>query len=191
MIALLAVRAVLSRIPAWAWCVLAGLAVVGGSYHMGRSHERKLADAEMVEYKNKQVIQTVKIVKGETQAVIKTEIEYRDKIKKIYIQGAEIEKHITDYVQPVDDVRFAVNAGFLRDIDAAWAGVPVGPAVDSDREPSGIPISAIAAVEAGNATSCLAWREQALGWREFYHDQQVVINGAAGAWYQPTQGEVR
>lgn len=70
----------------------------------------------------------------------------------------------------------------MRVLDAAWSGDPVGPASDSGREPAGVPLAAIAAIEAGNATSCRAWREQALGWRNFYAGQQVAINGKAGAW---------
>ena len=69
-----------------------------------------------------------------------------------------------------------------RVLDAAWSGDPAGPASDSDREPADVPLDAIAAAEVGNATSCRAWREQALGWREFYAGQQVAINGKAGAW---------
>lgn len=177
------VGAALARIPAWLVWVLAGLLVVGGAYHLGRTHEAKIAAAAMTAYKNAQVAQTVKIVKGETEVITKTEIVYRDRIQKIYLQGEQIEKIIPDYVQPADDVRFAVNAGFLRVIDAAWAGQPPGPTEDSDREPAGIPLSEIAAVEVGNATSCRVWREQVIGWRSFYAEQQRVINGAPGAWY--------
>ena len=195
-IALLAARAALAKaggflasLPVWVYYVLGALLVMGTTYHMGRSHERKIADAQMADYKAKQVAQVVTIVKKEVQVVTEVQIEYRDRIQKVYVRGAEIEKHITDYVQPADDARFAVNAGFLRNIDAAWAGAAVGPAVDSDREPAGIPISAIAAVEARNITSCRVWREQALGWRDFYARQQVAINGKAGDWFKNSGAE--
>jgi hypothetical protein len=181
----LTARAAGLAIPSWApWAAgaLAAIAIAGSFYGLGRVHEARIGADELASYKEKAGIQTVRIVKGETQVVIKTEIEYRDRIQKIYVQGAEIEKHITDYVQPVDDARFDVNVGFLRNIDAAWSGVPVGPAADSDREPAGIPLSEIASVETGNATSCRVWRQQALGWRTFYADQQVAINGRAGEW---------
>lgn len=189
MIALLAARAALARIPPWAYYVLGVLLVLGGTYHMGRSHERKLANAEMADYKAKQVAQVVVVTKKEVQVVIKTEIEYRDRIQKIYVEGKKIEQAIPDYVQPADDARFAVNAGFLRIVDSSWAGAAPGPSSSADREPSGIPLSAIAAVEAGNITSCRAWREQALGWRDFYARQQVAINGKAGDWYHPPTPE--
>lgn len=172
-------------LPTWAPWVAGALAVcvlVAGSYGMGRVHEARIGAAALASYKENAAIQTVKIVQAEARVVIKTEIEYRDRIQKIYIQGVEIEKHITDYVKPADDAHFGVNVGFLRNIDAAWAGVPIGPAAESDREPAGIPLSEVAAVEAGNATSCRVWREQSIGWRQFYARQQVVINGKAGLW---------
>jgi hypothetical protein len=171
--------------PSWgAWAVgaLAVLALAGGSYGLGRVHEARLGAAALVKYKEQAQIQTIKIVKGETQVVIKTEIEYRDRIQKIYVQGNQNENRIPDFVGPVDDDRFAVNTGFVRILAASWAGSAAGPSVDSDREPAGVSLSDVAAVEVGNATSCLAWREQAIGWRSFYADQQVAINGKAGEW---------
>lgn len=178
------ISAVLSRIPPWAlWLLVAMLA--GGIYSLGRIHEARRGAAELAEYKEKASIQTVRIERLAGEVVVKTEIVYRDRIVKIKEQGAKIEKVIPDYVQPADDARFAVNVGFLRVIDGAWAGEIAGPSEDSDREPSAIPISEIAAVEVANATSCRAWREKALGLRSFYAGQQTVINGRAGDWYQP------
>ena len=127
--------------------------------------------------------QTVTIIQKQLEVVTKTEIEYRDRVKKIYIQGASIESEIPKYVRPDDDQRFAVNAGFVRILDGAWAGRIDGPAGVTDQQPAGVPISHIAAVEAGNITSCRAWREKVIGWRAFYSRQQVAINGAAGVWY--------
>ena len=78
--------------------------------------------------------------------------------------------------------RLDCNAGFLPNIDAAWAGNAVGPAADSDRALAGVPLSEVAAVEVGNVSSCRAWRKQALGWRAFYAGQQVAINEKSGEW---------
>lgn len=168
-------RAVSAVIPAWLpWLV--GALLLVGAYGLGRIHEaRHTAKAEIKE--------VIKIVKGETQVVTKIQTVYQDRIKKIYVQGAQIEVDIPKYIRPVDDTRFAVNAGFVRVLDAAYEGAVAGPAADSDREPSGLALSEIAEVEAHNATSCRVWREQSLGWRDFYAGQQKVINGAAGDWY--------
>lgn len=184
MIAVAAARAALARIPPWACWTLLAILVVGGSYGMGRIHEARRGATELAAYKEKAAIQPVRIERVAGEVVVKTEIVYRDRIVKIKEQGVKIEKVIPDYVQPADDARFAVNAGFLRVIDGAWAGEIAGPAGDSDRETSAIPLSAVAAVEVANATSCRAWREQSLGWRSFYAGQQQVFNGTVGDWYK-------
>lgn len=119
--------------------------------------------------------------------VVQTETVYRDRIQKIYLKGEKIETVVHDLVVPDDDARFRVNAGFVRVLAAGWAGDPPGPATDTDRDPSPIPISSIADAEVHNATSCLAWREQALGWREFYAGQQEAVNGSRPAWYKDFQ----
>lgn len=175
-------------IPKWApWLAgaIAAAALAGAFYSLGRVHEARIGADALASYKEAAAIQTVKIIKGETEVVIKTEIKYRDRIQKVYVQGVKIETDIPLYVQPADDVRFGVNAGFVRVLAAGWAGELAGPPIDSDREPAGVPLGDLAAVETGNAASCRAWREQALGWREFYAGQQVKINGKAGDWFVP------
>lgn len=162
--------------------VLCVIVALGASYQLGRIHEARVGAAAMADYKAHEVAAAKVIIQKEVQVVTKTEVEYRDRIQKIYVQGATVEKSIPEYVQPADDLHFGVNAGFVRIFEGAWAGHVDGPAEDSDREPAAVSLSELAAVEAGNATSCRAWREQALGWRAFYAGQQIAINGAAGAW---------
>lgn len=176
-------------LSAWAPWAAGGAIVVGmtaGAYGLGRLQEARIGAAALVDYKSQQAARTVTIIQKQVQVVTKTEIEYRGRVQKIYLQGASIEKRIPQYIQPDDDRHFAVNVGFVRVLDGAWAGRVDGPADDSDKHPSGIPLSGIAAVEAGNITSCRAWREQALGWRVFYSRQQIAINGEAGVWYTST-----
>jgi hypothetical protein len=112
--------------------------------------------------------------------------KYVDRIQTIYQQGAQVEDRIPEVLTPDVDRKLPLPAGFVRVLDAAWTGDPVGPAVDSDGEPASVPPSVVAANEAANATSCRAWREQALGWREFYAGQQLAVNGRAGDWYHPS-----
>lgn len=179
-------------LPSWApWAAgaLALIAALAGSYGMGRVHEARIGAAALLEYKEKAAIQTVRIV--EKQAEVKTvvQVKYVDRIKKIYVQGERIETLVPQYITREDAARFAVNTGFVRVLDAGWTGDPPGPAHDSDREPSAIPIDGIAVVQAENATSCRAWREQVYGWRDFYARQQVAINGKAGEWARTAPDE--
>jgi hypothetical protein len=168
-------------LPWWAkWAALAVL--VFASYGMGRLQEARRGADAMVDYVTKQATQTVIITKRQVQVVTTVETKYRDRIQKIYAQGEQIENRIPEVLTPDVDRRLPLSAGFVRILDAGWSGDAVGPAIDSDRGPASIPPSVVAANETDNATSCRAWREQALGWREFYARQQVAINGKAGAW---------
>lgn len=135
------------------------LGVMQGERHAGLVH---------VDYITRQAAQTVAIARAQTKVVIQTEIEYRDRIQKIYVKGDEIEKRVPIYVTAADNAGCSVNAGFVRAYNAAWSGDDPGPAEDADREPSGLPLAAVAEADVHNATSCRAWREQALGLREFY-----------------------
>ncbi len=182
-----AARASSLVIPAWAPWVAGGFALVaalGGSYGLGRVQEARIGAAALSDYKAAELKKTVKVVEAEVKVVTKIETVYRDRVQKVYAEGEKIVTHTKEYVQPVDDARFGVNVGFLRNTDAAWAGTPAGPASSADREPSPLPLSAVASLEAGNITSCRAWREQAIGWRQFYAEQQTAVNGAPGAWYK-------
>ena len=103
-----------------------------------------------------------------------TEIEYRDRIQKIYIQGKTIEKEVPVYVTQADNSRCTVNAGFLRSYNAAWANEPAGPAAESDRGPAGVSLAEVGETDAFNATVCLAWREKAIGLEAFYGRLQTA-----------------
>jgi hypothetical protein len=174
-------------LPWWAkWAALAVLMIA--AWGVGRLQEARRGADAMAEYVGKQAERTVTIIKREVQVVTQTEIKYRDRVRTIYQQGEQLESRIPDLVTPDVDRRLPLPAGFVRVLDAAWTGDPVGPASDSDGEPAGVPPSVVAANEADNATSCRAWREQALGWREFYAGQQGAVNGRAGAWHQPGPG---
>jgi hypothetical protein len=174
-------RARAAALPWWVkWAAL--LVLLAAVYGLGRLQEARHGADALLSYLSKQMTQTVRINKQQADVVTVVQTKYVDRIQKIYVQGATLEVDIPKYIKPADDQLFAVNAGFVRVVAAAWSGDATGPASDSDREPAGVPLDQVAAVEVHNATSCRAWRKQALGWREFYAGQQVAINGKAGAW---------
>lgn len=162
-------------LPCWArWLALLLILAVFGTicYNKGKQAEGE----KHLAYVEKQARQTDKIVKAQQVIVTQTQIKYIDRINTIYVKGEEVEKQVPIYITQADNVRFAVNAGFVRLYDAAWSGEAPGPATDSDREPAGVSLAQIAEVDVFNATSCRAWREIALGQREHYTDLQSVTN---------------
>lgn len=174
-------------VPAWArWAAIVALA--GTCYATGRLQEaRHDADARAAAAQA-QAAKIVTVVKHEVQTVTKVETVYRDRIQKIYIEEKAVEADIPRFIPPHVDAEFAIPVGFVRVAAASWSGDPVGPAGDADGEPSGIHFTDLAAAEIHNAASCRVWREQALGWREFYARQQETFNGRPGDWYRVEAG---
>jgi hypothetical protein len=166
-------------VPPWArWVAILTLALV--SYSTGRLQEARHADAA-------EAAKVITVVKTQVQTVTKVETVYRDRIQKIYVQEKALEAAIPSHITPAVDEHFALPVGFLRLASAGWSGDPVGPADSADDQPAALSFSELAAIEVSNATSCRAWREQALGWRDFYARQQKTFNGRAGDWYRPEE----
>ena len=162
-------------IPAWArWVSLACSGAI--LFLFGQLHGERVAGQHHIDYVTAQAGQTVKVAHAQTKVVIQTEIEYRDRIQKIYVKGDVIEKEIPVYVTQADNDHCTINAGFVRSHDAAWTSAPAGPAADTDREPAAVSLADVGQAVAFNATACLAWREQSLGLREFYRKLQAATN---------------
>jgi hypothetical protein len=162
-------------LPWWArWLVLA--LAVAFVFMFGQMRGERIAGQRHIDYVERQAGQTAKIAKAQEKVVVQTEIAYRDRIQKIYVQGDVIEKEVPVYVTQADDRNCSINAGFVRSYDAAWAGEPAGPATESDREPAGVSLSEVGEADAFNAKVCRAWREQAIGLREFYQKLKLATN---------------
>jgi hypothetical protein len=144
-------------------------------YVLGMLHGERGAGQQHIEYVQAQAARGVAIAKAQSEVVVRTEIKYRDRIKTIYVKGEEIEKQIPVLVSPADDLQPGVSVGFVRSYNAAWSGEPAGPAAGTDRDAAGIPLTEFAETDAHNATACLAWRELALGVRDFYLQQQSLL----------------
>lgn len=158
------------------WYVRALVAVAAGVviYLLGMLHGERVAGQAHIDYASEQAAQSVKVAQAQAKIVIETQIKYVDRIKTIYKQGETIEKQVPIYITADDNAGCAINTGFVRIHDAAWSGEPAGPAAIADREPAGVSLAAVAETNAFNATTCLAWREQALGLRELYAKLQAV-----------------
>lgn len=141
-----------------------------GGWIKGNNH----GTAKLTDYIGKQAVETVRIGEAREKVVVKTEIEYRDRIKKVYVKGDTIEKEVTKYVTQTDDSACIVPVGFVREYAAAWGNVPPGPPGDSDREPSGVQLSAVAGSIDQNATICHSYKVQRDGLIEFYRNLQKV-----------------
>jgi len=161
-------------LPRWGkWMAIAALCVA--MYGFGRLQEARRGADAMSEYLSAQSARTVMIDRAQAKVVVQTEIKYRDRFQKIYVKGDVIEKQVPVYVTAPDNSQCSINVGFVRAYDAAWAGEPAGPVASSDRDAAGVSLAEVAQTNAFNATACLAWRELALGLREYYGKQQAIL----------------
>lgn len=168
--------ALLSLLP-W-WARLAAVAVLAGAmFLLGQIHGERLAGEFHNDYITRQAGQTVAIAKAQTKVVIETQTVYKDRFINVYKQGEKNEKDASVLVTASDSAACAVNAGFVRSYNASWAGNDAGPPAGTDREPSGLSLTEVAETTAHNATSCLAWREKALGLEAFYEKLKTATNG--------------
>jgi len=127
---------------------------------------------KLTEYISQQAVQTVRLADARFRVVTQTEVKYRTRIKQVEVKGATIIKEIPVYVTPTDDATYPVPVGFVRNYTAAWSNTAAGPAAESDRRPSGVPLSVVGQADAANALSCRVYKEQRDGLIEFYHNLQ-------------------
>ncbi|WP_428718592.1 hypothetical protein [Undibacterium curvum] len=159
----------------WPARLLAISLALGIVFLIGQLRGERIAGQRHLDYVTAQASQTTKIVRAQAKVVIETQVKYVDRIKTIYKQGETIEKQVPIYVTAADDSRCSISTGFVRAYDAAWSGDDPGPAASADREPAAVSLATVAETNAANATSCRAWREQAIGLRELYSKLQKAM----------------
>lgn len=165
------IGAVLKIVPTWCYWILTLAALCVGCELHGR-HVVQVRWRAETEARNERTSETRG---GQEVVAVKTEIIYRDRIQKIYIKGDTVEKQVPIFVTAVDSRRCTVNAGVVRSYDAAWSGEPAGAAAESDRESAAVSLTEVAETDAFNARACLVWREIALGLREHYAQQGIML----------------
>jgi hypothetical protein len=166
-------------VPAWARAAL--LAAAGASlFFLGVLHGTTTEGQKHLDYLAAQARQTAVVVAKQVQIVHEVEVQYRDRIRTIYATGEKNVDAVPQLVTAADNQQCTINAGFVRLYDAAWAGSVAAPAAESDREPAAVSLADVAATDAENAASCHAWREQALGLRDFYQRLRA-LNPSASA----------
>ena len=154
------------------WGVIALLVAAFGGWSWFKGNEH--GTQKLIDYQAEQSRETVRLTAAREKIVRVVDVKYRDRIQTIYTQGDTIEKEVKVYVTSTDDAGCVVPVGFVREHNAAWAGTPAGSPAESDRGPSGVPLSEVATAGAGNATACLAYKTQRDGLIEFYRKLQAV-----------------
>jgi hypothetical protein len=160
-------------LPMWARLGFIGMALLM-VFGIGVRHGEKREGQKHLDYITDQANASIKLMQRQQVVVTKIETKYRDRIKTIYLNGEAIEKTVRNYISPVADARCIVNTGFVRVHDAAWTNTPPGTTSNTDADPTGISLAEVGETTAHNAKACHLWRDQAIGWREYYERLKKV-----------------
>lgn len=142
--------------------------VIFGSYQAGKNKVQAEWDLAKSEGKEKIVIQKV-IEEKITEKIV---TEYKDRIKVVKEKGDTIYVKVPEYITPADNANCTINSGFVRLYDNAIANTVPGPATESDRDPSRVSLSEVAANATINYTTCNLYRERALAWEKWAKEQK-------------------
>jgi len=160
------------------FCAVAGFAA--GGYAMNVWHEAQDAKAlrKQVAEANRQIEREHQSddatqATGEAVAVAVDAVQWRTRT---------IIREVPVYVTPETDRSYGdLPLGFVRLHDAAATGtapIPFGPGESSDT-PGGVAPSTGVATIADNYGTCHVWREQVIGWQDWYNTQSALWAGEA------------
>lgn len=155
--------------------VVAALLLSGGAYIKGRWDGESLAAADQ---QRAATIASEKARDTEAKAAaITIDIgqQHAAALAEIHIVKQIVTREVPRYVTVKADAACSVPAGFVRLHDAAAGGrVPDAPdATGSPDDPSGVPLSAVAATVAGNYGACHEAIEQVKSWQEWWRRQSI------------------
>jgi len=132
----------------------------------------------LTEYQQSQTAATVETIRVVEKIVTDVQTVYVDRIRVRKEKGDVIVQKVPEYIMVVDDAACELRAGFVRVHDSAARNEPPQPPADSDRAPGGVALSEATAVVAENYSTCHRWREQVLGWQEFWTRYSGALEGA-------------
>lgn len=142
-----------------------------GSWYEARDAQQVAAEQLRKAFDQGQALGTVK------EKVV-TEYVYRDRVIKGRTQT--LIKQVPVYVSEAADRACTVPAGFVRLHDAAAANLPApGPRGAADAAPSGVALSAVAAVNAENYGTCNDTASRLSSLQEFIRGYQATTNNQA------------
>lgn len=126
-------------------------------------------------------LRAARIVVDRTQDAAQITQDVAASVDQRQVETRTIYRTITEripvYVTPEIDRAYTVPYGFVRLHDAAAVGaaptLPDGTGQPADA-PSGIALSAVAGTVIDNYGQCYAWRDQLIGWQDWYRQQQAA-----------------
>jgi hypothetical protein len=158
----------IKSIPWEAWALLVTLVVLSYSgwrlYEMGRASVQKKWDASVE--RGKAEVERLK----QQQVVVKTVVETQvvEKIKTVKVKGDEIIKQVPIYI-PIDTPDLPSGFRLLHDSAVLQLSPSAGSALGET-----VPVTDATSTIIGNYTQCYKWREQVIGWQDWYERMQKL-----------------
>lgn len=158
----------IKSIPWEAWALLVTLVVLSYSgwrlYEMGRASVQKKWDASVERGKAK--VERLK----QQQVVVKTIVETQvvEKIKTVKVKGDEIIKQVPIYI-PIDTPDLPSGFRLLHDSAVLQLTPGTGSALGE-----AVPVTDATSTIVRNYTQCYKWREQVIGWQDWYEMMQKL-----------------
>lgn len=143
-------------------------------YNKGYAAGKKL----LTDYQTAQVAATQETIREVEKVVVEVQTKYVDRIKLVKEKGDVIVQKTTEYIMVPDDAACELRAGFVRVHDGAARNEPPAAPSSADREPGGVALSQATALIADNYATCHKWREQVIGWQEFWGRYSEKMKGA-------------
>lgn len=160
-------------------CLIAGMLMGFTATHLlwsARYDNHLRADSEA---KMKAAFEVIDIERDQSSVTAAVGAGVAEKTIAIQHRTQEVIRDVPKIITPDIDRRYPLPYGALRVYDASL-GVsgPADGAGKPDDAPSPVATSDAFAVIAGNNGQCLEWREQLIGWQDWYAQQKALSEGS-------------
>lgn len=178
------------------WLMIgAAVALLGGTYFSGdhagyarRTAEAVAKDLRQANGRLEQAAQDHATSLRLAEAVETAGQRHEARATEIRWRTQTIRDEVPVYVTKESDAQCRVPVGFVQLHDAAAANTPL-PATGGDpiaaiiaaNAPSGVALSTVAVAVAGNYGDCHTWRNQVVGWQDWYAKVAPVLRPATNA----------
>jgi len=151
------------------------VALMCSTYAAGRSAGAAAVQARWDQAQRDQALADLRGTQKAAEVSAAVGLQVQARVDQVRSNTQAVRERIHDLVTPAADARCVVPVGFVRAHDAAAQALPplaAGPAADAA---SGVALSAVGDVVAGNYGLCNTWREQLIGWQGWWAELQAKL----------------
>ena len=152
--------------------IISGIILIASAYNLGIDQERSEWELKVAQMNEEIATLEAQSNKVTTQVVTK----YVDRVKIVKENSDAIVNQVPVFIDQTADDRCIVPTGFVVLHDAAAKNEVPDSTRDSNADPSGVKLSAVASTVAGNYGNCHQNSEQLKALQDWVREQEVVFN---------------